>query len=380
MTREPTVDTTVEPARLAREHPRTLGSRLGSLAFKGLVLSIVAAGAFGGGYFFKDREDLLARQGFFQQQMADQDRIAALEQRVAEFEQTRLELEKERDRATIVELDLKDVFLPVREAVARVTAARLEAIVQEITSELIRTAKVDLQAQFAAAGSVREGTTIAGLEAESLVAEVPDLESATEPLAAAAGDTGDSDTEAPPITGSVPLPRWLPDAPLSEPATLLHDHPPAEFGGGQGTLQSNTFSVDSQTPPGFGVLIGPVAGEGLQPAFGTSPERDGDPAVPGLERNADIGWDRGRWDGEGRPAESSPDAAAGADDGAAGSADTSFERRREAFSGSETDSRDAITPTGDGPTSTPAGGPGEHDRLSPGLPDRAGSPHEEPQQ
>ena len=364
MTREPTVDTTVEPARLAREHPRTLGSRLGSLAFKGLVLSIVAAGAFGGGYFFKDREDLLARQGFFQQQMAAQDRIAALEQRVAEFEQTRLE--KERDRATIVELDLKDVFLPVREAVARVTAARLEAIVQEITSELIRTAKVDLQAQFAAAGSVGEGTTIAGLEAESLVADVPDLESATEPLAAAAGDTGDSDTEAPPITG--------------EPATLLHDHPPAEFGGGQGTLQSNTFSVDSQTPPGFGVLIGPVAGEGLQPAFGTSPERDGDPAVPGLERNADIGWDRGRWDGEGRPAESSPDAAAGADDGAAGSADTSFERRREAFSGSETDSRDAITPTGDGQTSTPAGGPGEHDRLSPGLPDRAGSPHEEPQQ
>jgi hypothetical protein len=378
MTREPTVDTTVEPARLGREHPRTLGSRLGSFVIKGLVLSIVAAGAFGGGYFFKDREDLLGRQGFLQQQIAAQDRIAALEKRVAAFEQTRLD--KERDRATIVELDLKHVFLPVRQAVARVTTVRLQAIAQEITSELIRTTEVDLQAQFAAAGLVGEGTTIAGLETESLVAEVPDLESATEPLAAAAGDTGDSDTEPPAITGSVPQPRWLPDVPSSEAAALLHDHPPAEFGGGQGTFQSNTFSVDPQTPPESGVLIGPVVGDALQPAFGTAPEREGNPAASGLERNVETDGDRGRWDEEGRPAESPQGAAADADDGAAESADVNFERHRESSSGSETDSRDAITPPADGQTSAPTGSPGEPDRLSPGLLDRVGSSHEEPPQ
>ena len=114
-----------------------------------VILSIVGAGAFGVGYFAKEREDLMARDRLLERQLAARDQIASLERQIRELEL--VQSEEVARRATIVKVDLNDVFAPVREGVARAAVTRFDILAAGITADLERLVQADLLKQIKAA-------------------------------------------------------------------------------------------------------------------------------------------------------------------------------------------------------------------------------------
>ena len=98
-----------------------------------LLLVIALGGAFSTGYLANANE-MQQRQLDAQEQ---QERILALEQQIAE-------LQERRERGNRVELDLTEVFEPIREAVGRIALVRMGEISREITTELTRLVEQDL--------------------------------------------------------------------------------------------------------------------------------------------------------------------------------------------------------------------------------------------
>ena len=113
--------------------PRHATPTMTRIALQTMIVALAAsAGGFGGGYFFTERAALRDRD-----QVAYQERIAALEQELGELRQST-------DRMQHVEVDLTDVLEPIREAVARVALVKLNAISKEITAELANVVAADL--------------------------------------------------------------------------------------------------------------------------------------------------------------------------------------------------------------------------------------------
>ena len=79
----------------------------------------------------------LNRSDLLQQQLDAQERILALEKQIAE-------LQERRESGNRVELDLTEVFEPIREAVGRIALVRMGEISREITTELTRLVEDDL--------------------------------------------------------------------------------------------------------------------------------------------------------------------------------------------------------------------------------------------
>ena len=102
-----------------------------------LLLVIALGGAFGTGYLANANEMQLDRSDLLQQQLDAQERILALERQIAE-------LQERRESGNRVELDLTEVFEPIREAVGRIALVRMGEISREITTELTRLVEQDL--------------------------------------------------------------------------------------------------------------------------------------------------------------------------------------------------------------------------------------------
>ena len=104
-----------------------------------LLLVIALGGAFGTGYLVNANEMQGDRNDLLQQQLDAQERILALEKQIAE-------LQERRESGNRVELDLTEVFEPIREAVGRIALVRMGEISREITTELTRLVEDDLPA------------------------------------------------------------------------------------------------------------------------------------------------------------------------------------------------------------------------------------------
>ena len=102
-----------------------------------LLLVIALGGAYYTGYYVNANEMQLKRNEDLQEQLDAQQRILALEQQVAE-------LQERRESGNRVELDLTEVFEPIREAVGRIALVRMGEISREITTELTRLVEDDL--------------------------------------------------------------------------------------------------------------------------------------------------------------------------------------------------------------------------------------------
>ena len=125
------------PRKPAVPPPKSSGFQRFLLQF--LLLAIALGGAFGTGYLVNANEMQLDRSDLLQQQLDAQERILALEQQIAELREVR-------ESGNRVELDLTEVFEPIREAVGRIALVRMGEISREITTELTRLVEADLPA------------------------------------------------------------------------------------------------------------------------------------------------------------------------------------------------------------------------------------------
>ena len=196
--------------------PSTAGGRFKRFLFN-IFLVVVA---FGGGYLYMERESQRDRDAMERAQEAAQERIAALEQRIDDLG---------RESGTRVELDLTQIFEPIREALSQVTLVKLSEISEQITKELVRVVEsdlaVDLTALGAAAGAPQEGAEeVAGLAPEE-----------------AADDAGDPAASEPPA--QEPAAPERAEAPASEPSTQL----PPEPGDGAERVSSGAAAPEVPT-------------------------------------------------------------------------------------------------------------------------------------
>ncbi len=179
------------PAYPRNPAPGGAGGRFKRFLFN-VFLVIVA---FAAGYLFMERESEDARSAMEREQQAAEDRIAALEQRIDELS---------RNSGTRVELDLTEVFEPIREALSQVTLVKLSEISEQITTELVRVVESDLAVDLAGVGAaMRE-------EVAELAADEP-----------AAGE-GESAAESP---APEQAPAERAEAPAAEPSTQLPPEP-----------------------------------------------------------------------------------------------------------------------------------------------------------
>lgn len=194
-----------------------------------LLLVIALGGAFGTGYLANANEMQLDRNDLLQQQLDAQERILALEQQIAE-------LQERRESGNRVELDLTEVFEPIREAVGRIALVRMGEISREITTELTRLVEEDLPTNATGAlapGGMTGGSAVPesmpGPEAASAADEAAPLPSTDEPDSLQPSSASLDPAEAPArpeavdlageAGGSAPVP--LPAASNSPPADGL---------------------------------------------------------------------------------------------------------------------------------------------------------------
>jgi hypothetical protein len=174
-------------------------SRVGRFFSRLLMLAIAAAASFGYGYYVMDQEARLRGEAFMQEQAAAQDRIAALEEQIREMQLSRLQ-------ENSVEIDLTDVFAPIKAAVSRLAEAHMTIVAQQISAEVARRAEADAQ-------NLNTSAPLAAI-AETAAAAI-------EPAIAAMPRLG-TPAEAPPP--SEPLaeltPREPPGDAAAEPATV----------------------------------------------------------------------------------------------------------------------------------------------------------------
>lgn len=178
---DPPMERSVNPVRPATAPaprkpavpPRKSGFQRFVLQF--LLLVIALGGAFGTGYLVNANEMQLDRNDRLQQLLDAEQRILALEQQIAE-------LQERRESGNRVELDLTEVFEPIREAVGRIALARMGEISREITTELTRLVEDDLTSIDDPANAT--GTLTPDGTSGPATDQMP------EPEAASAGDEG----------------------------------------------------------------------------------------------------------------------------------------------------------------------------------------------
>ena len=123
--------------------PSTAGSRFKRFLFNVFLVIL----AFAGGYLYMERESQRDRDAMQREQSAADERIAALEQRIEELS---------RESGTRVELDLTQVFEPIRDALSQVTLVKLSEISEQITTELVRVVESDLAVDLASVGNAAQ--------------------------------------------------------------------------------------------------------------------------------------------------------------------------------------------------------------------------------
>ena len=171
--------------------PSTVGSKFRRFLFNVFLVIL----AFAAGYLYMERESQMNRDAMEREQMAATERIAALERRIEELG---------RESGTRVELDLTQVFEPIREALSQVTLVKLSEISDQITKELVRVVESDLAVDLAAVGEAAAESAAAELAAEAEEpAQGADETAASEP---AAPEQAPERAEAPAAEPSTQLP------------------------------------------------------------------------------------------------------------------------------------------------------------------------------
>ena len=136
---EPAKAKTVQPPPPPRPEPEMRRpSRVGRFFSRLLMLAIFCAASFVGGYYVMDQEAQLHRDVLVQEQMAAEDRIAALEEQIREMQLSRMQ-------ENSVEIDLTEVFAPIREAVSRLAEAQMTIVARQISAEIAQRVDVDVQ-------------------------------------------------------------------------------------------------------------------------------------------------------------------------------------------------------------------------------------------
>jgi hypothetical protein len=171
-------------------------SRVGRFFSRLLMLAIVCAMSFVGGYYVMDQEARLHRDALVQDQTAAQDRIAALEEQIREMQLSRLQ-------ENSVEIDLTEVFAPIREAVSRLAEAQMTIVARQISAEIAQ--RVDAGVQ-----NLNTSAPLAAI-AESAAA-------ALEPAIAAMPPSGAKAAAPPPEPVAELTPGEPPGNPAAEPA------------------------------------------------------------------------------------------------------------------------------------------------------------------
>ena len=187
--------------------PSTAGSRFKRFVFNVFLVVL----AFAGGYFYMERESQRDRDTMEREQMAAEERIAALERRIEELG---------REAGTRVELDLTQVFEPIRDALSQVTLVKLSEISEQITTELVRVVESDLAVNLTPSGAAAQ-------EGDAEVAELAP-EEASEPAAPEPAAPGAAPERA--------------EAPAAEPSTQL---PPESGADGE---RVSTGPATQETP------------------------------------------------------------------------------------------------------------------------------------
>lgn len=177
------------PRKPAAPPPKSSGFQRFLLQF--LLLVIALGGAFGTGYLVNANEMQLDRSDLLQQQLDAQERILALEQQIAELREIR-------ESGNRVELDLTEVFEPIREAVGRIALVRMGEISREITTELSRLVEADLPAlddSADATGAAAPGARPGGIDDGGAAGQSSEPEAASaagEPVVPQSGGRPDS--------------------------------------------------------------------------------------------------------------------------------------------------------------------------------------------
>ncbi len=221
---EPTKAKTVQPPPAPRaETEMRRPSRVGRFFSRLLMLAIFCAASFVGGYYVMDQEARLHRDVLVQEQTAAQDRIAALEEQIREMQLSRMQ-------ENSVEIDLTEVFAPIREAVSRLAEAQMTIVARQISAEIAQRVDADVQnlnasaplAAIAESAAAALTPAIAGMPPSGAKAEAP-----PEPVAelAPGEPPGDSATEP-----AAPAPGLAPDG---GPAAPSDDAAQAPAGGEQ---------------------------------------------------------------------------------------------------------------------------------------------------
>ncbi len=207
---EPAKTKTVQPPPATRAEPEMRRpSRIGRFFSRLLMLAIFCAVSFVGGYYVMDQEARLHREVLVQEQTAAQDRIAALEEQIREMQLSRLQ-------ENSVEIDLTEVFAPIREAVSRLAEAQMTIVAQQVSAEIAQRVDADVQ-------NLNTSAPLAAIAGAAVAAIEPAL---------AAGPPSGARAEAPPSGAVAELtPGESPPSPDIEPAAREPDAGPAPVSG-----------------------------------------------------------------------------------------------------------------------------------------------------
>lgn len=165
------------------ERPRRM--TFGGFVTRLLLVTLVAGAAFVGGYFARDRQGFVALQEVMEQRLAAQERVLSVERELMDLQLA--QAKEERRRATVVEVNLEDMLVPLRASIAKTAAARFDALAAYLSSDLTRLGQVEQPGQ-------------GGLSIDRLG---PASEFLANPPAIEFGPVGDADD---PSTGSVEIP------------------------------------------------------------------------------------------------------------------------------------------------------------------------------
>ena len=104
----------------------------GAFCVQVLLLSAVAAGAFGGGYLFRDSQGLSSDVDVMQERLSSLEQVATLEQTILELKLANAE--REARRSTVIELDLEAIMTPLRQSVLEAA----DALATQLGDDVIR--------------------------------------------------------------------------------------------------------------------------------------------------------------------------------------------------------------------------------------------------
>ena len=197
--------------------------------------------AFGAGYVYMGQEIQADRNEMLTQQAWAQERIEALEQELVQLTETR-------DNANTVEVDLTEVFAPIKTAISRLAEAQMELVAREISTELTAMVETDVQEVNASTAGMPMTSTA---ETEAAVpTEAAITTPATPTPATPAAEEAPPPTNMQPDTNPDPTDQKPAETSRSTPPDGLVTTPPAASESAPTASNSESGSPDTSADSG----------------------------------------------------------------------------------------------------------------------------------